>query len=111
MAVDPVTPSPHRATLGFVPGKIPARVRLMRGDPDVVFKVVGHHFEHSDGTLLDEGESGFVAEIVQEQGEWWVIVRYDGKERTAGPLRAFLVVDTDLEIQPKIRIGCFANVK
>jgi hypothetical protein len=111
MAVDPITPSPHRAVLGFVPGKIPARVRLMRGDEDVAFSVVGQHFELTDGTRLEDGESGFVAEALKEQGEWWMVVKYDGRERTSGPLRAVLVVETDHERQPEIRIGCFANVK
>jgi hypothetical protein len=113
LVVPPILAVPPRAVLGYVPSRLPPpRVRLVPGDTSVEFRITKLEFELPRGAENREGGPGFVAKMGQDDaGEWWVEVHYDGKPRKAGPLKATLVVHTDLDRMPELRIECFATVE
>lgn len=114
LIVQPILAVPPRAHLGFVPSPLPPqRIRLVPGDDSVSFQVTGLEFESRDGGEAPPGGFGFVATKGQDPatGEWYVEVGYDGKPRAQGRLQAVLVVHTDLDRMPTVRIDCFANVE
>jgi hypothetical protein len=110
--VDPILPVPTRAVLGNVPSASPTvRIRLVPGDDGVEFQVTGLAFEAPSGVERRHGGLGFVATHGRDEGGgWYVEVRYDGKSRRPGALRATLVVSTDLDRMPQVRIPCTAAV-
>jgi len=114
LVVQPILPVPPRAHLGFVPSSLPPqRIRLVPGDDSVKFTVTDLTWETRDGEDPPPGGFGFEATKGQDPttGEWYVEVSYDGKRRAPGRLQAVLVVHTDLDRMPTVRIDCFANVE
>lgn len=113
LVVDPILPTPPRIVLGYVPSNLPPqRIRLVPGDDSVSFEVTDLTFVMPGGAAPPLSGCGFVTEKGSgENGEWWVDVRYDGKLRGPGLLRATLVVHTDLDRMPEVRIECFATVE
>ena len=111
--VKPILAVPRRAVLGFVPSNLPPpRVKLVPGDPTVKFQVKGIRFVMTDGSEPPPDGTGFKAVQGKDPGgEPWVEVSYDGRERRAGPIRATLVVSTDLDRMPELRIDCYATVQ
>lgn len=113
LVVRPILALPRRAVLGFVPSSLPPpRIKLVPGDPEVKFEVTGYAFEMPDGSPVPAEGCGFLATRGEEpSGEPWLEVRYDGKTRRAGPIRAVLVVSTNLARMPEVRIDCYATVQ
>ena len=113
LIVKPILAVPPRAVLGYVPSKLPPpRIRLVPGDDTVEFEITELSFETRAGESMPADGLGFVATKGQDpSGEWWIEVRYDGKERRSGRIQAVLVIHTDLARMPTVHIDCFANVE
>jgi hypothetical protein len=100
--------------LGYIqPGvpKPPMRTRIQAGAPGIRFAVTGVRVESPEGAGPRPGGPGFTAVAGQDDRGWYVEVAYDGKSRAAGLLEAVLVVETDDEQQPEIRVPIRATIQ
>jgi hypothetical protein len=111
-----VVPVPSSVSLGFVPRAGHARVRLLPQHAGVAFRVTGVKVETPDGGDPGPAGPGFTVEHGPADkpphlpGEWWVDVRYDGRSRQPGLLRAVAVIATDAPDAQEIRVPITATV-
>lgn len=112
MIVPPIRAQPPRAVFGYVPNKKPIRIRIVPGEPRVTFKVLGVEVLGEDGQPVEADDVGFHATFEPaEAGIWRVDVRYDDRPRPSGQsVRRTLVVRTDSDEVPEVRVACFARV-
>ena len=70
-----------------------------------------HEVLPKDGHEVPAGGLGFVAKIGKDDKGWFVDVSYDGKSRKPGLIEGVLVVHTDDEVQPEVRVPLRATIR
>ena len=81
------------------------------GAPGVTYKIVKVEVLPPEGAKPSAAGPGFTTTFGQDARGWWVDVKYDGKNRKAGLLQALLVVHTDDEQQPEVRVPIRATIR
>ncbi|MDJ0522421.1 MAG: DUF1573 domain-containing protein [Planctomycetota bacterium] len=101
-------------SLGFVHAGTPrrkTRARIVAGAPGVTFTITKVEVVPREGAKVGAAGPGFTATAGEDPRGWWVDVEYDGKTRGPGLLEAQLLVHTDDEEQPLLRIPIRATVR
>ena len=102
-------------SLGFVrPGtpRGPMKARIQPGKPGLPpFTLTKVEVLPKDGHEVPAGGLGFVAKIGKDDKGWFVDVSYDGKSRKPGLIEGVLVVHTDDEVQPEVRVPLRATIR
>ena len=104
----------RQVSLGFVrPGvpRAPTRARVEAGAPGITFAVTGVEVLPAEGTGFDAAGAPFTATFGKDGRSWWVDVKYDGKTRKPGLVKAVILVRTDDKAQPELRIPVRATVQ
>jgi Protein of unknown function (DUF1573) len=105
---------PPRAILGFVHQGTsnPTRVQVVPGAKSVTFQVTKAEVLPAIGDEMPADGLPFAARAYRDDdGAWWVEVTYDGKDRAEGIAKALLVIHTDLEALPELRVPVTAHVE
>lgn len=101
-------------SLGFVrPGyaRPPTRARIQAGVPGLQFRITEVEVVPLDGKPTGAAGPGFEASAGHDGRGWYVDVTYDGKSRKPGLLDAELIIRTDDELQPELRVRVRATVQ
>lgn len=114
----PVQPTPPMAIFGFIePGSSARDITIHlrpATQPPVAFEVKAVRVEAPAGGTFGPGGVPFLVEHARvpeaARPTWAVKVRYDGKARKPGLLEAELVITTDLQDQPEIRVPLRATL-
>ena len=101
-------------SLGFVrPGvpRAPTRARIEPGAPGISFRLTAAKVIPPDGGAFGAGGAPFEVAFGKDARGWWADVKYDGKARKPGLIKAVLVLSTDDDAQPELRIPIRATVQ
>jgi len=101
-------------SLGFVRAgtpRAPTRARIQAGAPGITFAIVGVEIVPPEGESFGPGGAPFAATHGKDARGWWVDVKYDGKPRKAGLIKAILLVRTDDPEQPELRVPVRATLQ
>ncbi len=104
----------RQVSLGFVrPGvpRAPTRARIEAGAPGITFAVTGVEVLPPEGSSFDVAGAPFTAAFGKDGRSWWVDVKYDGRTRKPGLIKAVIRVTTDDKAQPELRIPVRATVQ
>ncbi len=101
-------------SLGFVRAgtpRAPTRARIAAGAPGIVFALESVEVLPPEGASFGPGGAPFVAKLGKDSRGWWVDVKYDGKARAAGLIKARLRIKTDDPQQPELLVPVRATLQ